>query len=138
MADAWPSLDVLLPHANPMILLDRVVAFDAPDILCATQVRSGNSFGLMIALEWMAQASAAYATLNKEEHCAPKQGYLIGVRDFKLFVDHWHHGHTLFVSSRHVFGDVHLGQFECSVLHENKSIAAQAILSVYVPSEELS
>ena len=138
MINRWPNMDMLLPHAKPMILLDRVVSFDVPEILCTTQVRPGNLFGLMIALEWMAQAAAAYATLNTTDHCAPKQGYLIGVRDFKLHVDHWHEGHTLFVSARHVFGEVHLGQFECSVLNENKSMAAQAILSVYVPSEERS
>ena len=60
----WP-IEQLLPHAGRMILLDRVVEWDAERIVCERVVRKGDAFiesnGLpgWAGIELMAQAIAA-------------------------------------------------------------------------------
>ncbi len=43
---------------------------------------------VQVALEWMAQASAAWSTLQPREGGTPRQGMLLGARRFDASIDH--------------------------------------------------
>ncbi|REC94176.1 hypothetical protein [Kushneria indalinina] len=90
----WPPMASLVPHQGPMCLLDHVVDADAERIVVAVTPSSGDLFAeprgipVQVALEWMAQASAAWSTLQPREGGTPRQGMLLGARRFEARVDH--------------------------------------------------
>ena len=87
----FPPIETLVPHAAPMILLDRIVA-RAPDrVTCELTVRPDAPFveadgvAAVVALEYMAQAAAVFAGLRSVADGAPiRWGFLIGCSELNL------------------------------------------------------
>ena len=83
----------LLPHGEPMILLDRVEAFTDKTILCSTSshLRSDNplrrrgTLACVHAIEYAAQAAAVHGALQSSG--ASMKGYLGSVKDVELLSD---------------------------------------------------
>ncbi|MFC0336442.1 Predicted 3-hydroxylacyl-ACP dehydratase, HotDog domain [Kushneria avicenniae] len=92
-AAAWPPVASLVPHQGPMCLLDHVVAANAEHIVAAVIPSASSLFAddhgipVQVALEWMAQASAAWSTLQPREGGTPRQGMLLGARRFEARLD---------------------------------------------------
>ncbi|WP_086620559.1 hypothetical protein [Kushneria konosiri] len=90
----WPPMASLVPHQGPMCLLDHVVNADERHIVAAVISSSNSLFAdergipVQVALEWMAQASAAWSTLQPREGGTPRQGMLLGARRFEANIDH--------------------------------------------------
>src|SRR5688572_26717078 len=84
-----PDISSLVPHARPMVLLDRVICADEESLSAEVSIRSDSLFctaegvGAWVGLEYMAQAVAAYAGyvahLRGE---AVKIGFLLGTRRY--------------------------------------------------------
>ena len=132
------SIHALIPHRGPMLLIDAVVVASDDSIECAARVRNDNPFlrhGSMrpsVCLEYMAQTVAAFAGLCANEPGPAQIGYLIGANRVVLRAETLKLGDQLNVHARRRWGDVSLGQFECSVVRDG-AVIAEAVISVYRP-----
>jgi predicted hotdog family 3-hydroxylacyl-ACP dehydratase len=140
-----PPIEEVVPHSGPMILLDRLIEYEAPSpdqpgtgrILADLRLRPDSKFvrdgkaRAIVMVEYMAQAVAAYAGMLDRDKGDPIQiGYLIGIRELLLDVDTIGAGDHLEVSAVHVFGSRELGSFETRVTRDDRTIAS-ATLTVY-------
>jgi predicted hotdog family 3-hydroxylacyl-ACP dehydratase len=132
-----PPLAKIVPHSGRMVLLDEVVAFDGRRVVCRVALRPDSTFmnegrvRAIVALEYMAQAVAAFAGLRGRATGDPVRiGFLLGTREMKLEVDYFEAGDELVVEAVHVWGDEHLGSFECAVSRAGQAVVS-ATLNVY-------
>jgi predicted hotdog family 3-hydroxylacyl-ACP dehydratase len=97
-----PTLDTLLPHADDMCLLDAVTGWSDTRIVCQTEshsrrnnpLRSKQGLSSLQGIEYAAQAMAIHGALVAGRGSSPaNRGYLVAVRNLKLFVD-WLHDHN--------------------------------------------
>lgn len=136
-----PDIRSLVPHAGPMVLLDRVIAVDA-DSLCAEVTILPDSLfcrpegvGAWVGIEYMAQAIAAHAGHAARLRGEPvKVGFLLGSRRYECMRPSFRIGSVLRVSIRCLlFADNGLGSFECRIDDESGT-AATAVVSVFLPA----
>ena len=82
-----------IPHTGRMVLLDRVIEWDAKTIRCATRshldpqnpLREPGGLPVWAGLEYGAQAAAVHGTLNSGG--AARRGYLALVRDARPYCE---------------------------------------------------
>lgn len=136
-----PPVVDLVPHAPPMVLLDRIVEADGDRLVASAQVAAGRPFvepeGLpaLVTLEYMAQAVAAYAGLKAREAGDPvRLGFLLGCRDLRMYCDFVPVGAELQVVSQRSWGDTQLGSFACTV-QTGDEVVAEAVLNVAQPRD---
>ena len=85
-----PRIEDLLPHREPMLLVDAVEAADDQSVVCSTRLRPGmllageDGVAAVFGLEMGAQAAAVHAALRRLGTSGPvgkpKHGYLVGIR----------------------------------------------------------
>jgi predicted hotdog family 3-hydroxylacyl-ACP dehydratase len=133
----FPPIQELLPHRGRMLLLDGVVAAGPSFVTCRVVIRSDSSFAEagrvpgLVALEYMAQAVAAYAGLKARGLGQPVRiGYLLGSRDVTLPGRDFQAGDELLVDAQHQFGDEAIGAFDCEVTLRGE-VVASGCLNVY-------
>jgi predicted hotdog family 3-hydroxylacyl-ACP dehydratase len=139
----YPDIRTLVPHAGPMVLLDRVLAADAESLCAEVTIRAdsvfcdGVSVGAWVGIEYMAQAIAAqagYAASLRDG--AVKVGFLLGARRYECNQPHFAVGSVLQVhvccTLRNENG---LGAFECHIndMRDPSVAAATAVVTVYQP-----
>lgn len=149
-----PPIDALLPHQPPMRLLDRLCRYDNQSTSSFVRLTETSPFvrhgrvAAVVALEYMAQCVAAHATLHPGDTAntssleaegagglpRPRIGYLVGVRQLDLFVDHFEVGQELLVTVSHVWGGAEGSQFLGKVEH-NELVVAKATLTVFAPNQ---
>ena len=88
------SAAALLPHQPPMRLIDEVVAWDERQICAIAGTATStytdtNGLPSCFGLELMAQASAAFFTLQAGADATPRQGMLIASRKFRTELAHY-------------------------------------------------
>ncbi|NID15355.1 hotdog family protein [Luteibacter yeojuensis] len=136
----WP-IEKLLPHAGRMILLDRVVTWEAERIVCERTVRRGdalvNATGLpaWAGVELMAQAIAAW---NGCQVLAAgglvRPGFLLGTRAYRADVDAFPLGAKLAIETVRSFHDEDgMGAFACRI--DAPGMHAEARLTVFSPPD---
>lgn len=136
----WP-IEQLLPHAGRMILLDRVVEWDAERIVCERVVRRGDPFvdvtGLpaWTGIELMAQAIAAWNGCQVlAAGGAVRPGFLLGTRSYRADVDTFVPGTKLtIVAVRCFHDDDGMGGFACRI--DAPGLQAEARLTVFSPPD---
>lgn len=140
------NIENLVPHKPPMRLLDGFASSDEKTTTCVVKLTHASPFlrqgrvPAVVAMEYMAQCVAAYATLHTntnegEALPAPKLGYLVGVRRLDLFVDGFVPGDELIVKVTHVWGAEQGAQFQGSVTRDGE-VVASANLTVFVPPDQ--
>lgn len=135
-------IETLLPHARPMILIDRVLAFDPKFIDAELTVRANTPFfepgrgvAAHIAIEWMAQCCAAYVGLEALTAGQPiRIGFLLGTRNFIAKTLWFAAGETLIVRADVMFRDGETGVFDCAVRHGDLEVA-RAQLTTHQPND---
>ena len=135
-----PDIRSLVPHAGPMLLLDRVVSADADNLLAEVRIRSDSLFcnadgvGVWVGIEYMAQAIAAWAGCIARSRGEPvKLGFLLGTRRYESSRPIFVIGSLLQVHVRRVFQDESgLGSFECYIDDEQGRVAT-ATVTVFQP-----
>jgi predicted hotdog family 3-hydroxylacyl-ACP dehydratase len=135
-----PEIRSLVPHAGPMVLLDRVVSADADNLLAEVRIRSDSLFcnadgvGVWVGIEYMAQAIAAWAGCIARSRGEPvKLGFLLGTRRYECSRQIFVIGSLLQVHVRRVFQDESgLGSFECYIDDEQGRVAT-ATVTVFQP-----
>jgi predicted hotdog family 3-hydroxylacyl-ACP dehydratase len=136
-----PDIRSLVPHAGPMVLLDRVISVDE-DNLCAevgimvdSVFCDGAGVGGWVGIEYMAQAIAAhagYAAGLRGE--AVKIGFLLGSRRYECAVPYFPMGSVLQVHVHKVLQSENgLGSFECRIEQQEK-VLATATVTVFQPT----
>jgi predicted hotdog family 3-hydroxylacyl-ACP dehydratase len=136
----WP-IDRLLPHAGAMILLDRVIEWDAERIVCERIVRRDEPFiqtgGLpaWAGVELMAQAIAAWNGCQLlAAGSTVRPGFLLGTRTYRADVDSFPPGTTLTIEAVRSFHDEDgMGAFTCRI--DAEGMHAEARLTVFSPPD---
>ena len=142
------SLDDLLPHRAPMVLIDDVESFDpvarsltagvsiTPDhVLYSTALRGVPNWA---AIEFMAQAAAVLAgCIDKERDPSQpaRPGLLLGTRRLDLRTDSFAAGRTYSVNVISAFWDDETASFACTVADDSGTVVAEAVLNAYRPKD---
>ena len=133
----FPSVESLLPHSHPMILVDELTAADKDHVEARLRIRENSPLvtngttPALTAIEYMAQSIGLLTGYESFSRREPVQvGYLLGTRDLKLSVSHFSVGDELTILVNRLFGEDELGAFKCQVIREGKT-AAEAVLNVY-------
>lgn len=142
---SW-TLDELLPHRAPMMLIDGIESFDperraltATVLIGPNQLLFSPSIGGVpnwVAIEYMAQTCAALAgcfdkTVAPDQPARP--GLLLGTRKLELNLERFEAGRTYRITSVNAFQDSDAAAFECSIADETGNVVATATLNAYRP-----
>jgi len=140
-----PEITTLVPHAAPMLLLDRVLKVDVEQLCAQVTIRADSMFcgeqgvGAWIGIEYMAQAIAAYAgyqALQRGERV--KVGFLLGTRRYACSRPWFAVGTSLHVEVQQLLqAENGMGSFACTI-HDSdtQQELAQATVSVFQPHDE--
>ncbi|MFO0689805.1 MAG: hypothetical protein U0900_13995 [Myxococcota bacterium] len=144
-APSWPAPAELLIHADPMVWLRRVEAHDERETRCLVSVDDLGGFrdaaggvGAHVALEWMAQAVAAHAGLERRARGeAPCLGLLLGSKHVGFARSAYTRGEQLrVVVVRGWGGERGPSSFDCHVEGLEGGVrVAEARLSCFVPEQ---
>ena len=134
----------LVPHAEPMILLDRVsdwspetltaeVTLHANSPFCQT-VGNQQSVPAYVGIEYMAQAIAAHGGIcERQTNGAVQIGLLVGSRRYSCTVDTFPLAKMLCVHiCASIRSEAGLCVFDCTIQQDNKLLAS-ASLNVFQP-----
>lgn len=141
------SLETILPHRAPMILIDAVEEISEQEIRTRLTIRpscpffvAGKGIAAHVAIEWMAQSCAAFEGVNAADEQRPvKIGFLLGTRSFSAALPWFTEGTALDILARPVYRHAGMGQFDCAVhRREDGAELAKAQLTVYQPEDPLS
>ena len=134
----YPSIDTLIPHKPPMMLIAEVVgeveeglvAIARPDSK-AWYATDDGSMPAWIGIELMAQSISAWAGLQAyKAGKPPKKGFLVGTREYTSKCSSFAAGKTLFIEVRKVFSDTKgLAAFNCLIRDETTTLA-EAVVKV--------
>lgn len=137
-------LETLLPHRAPMILIDRVLAYDVQAKRADVEVTigpgqvffDGTGVPAHVAIEYMAQAAAALVGLNDlASGTEPRPGLLLGTRKLELNLDHFADGETYRITAHCEFEDAEAAAFACAIADAAGKTVATATLSAYRPPD---
>ena len=135
-----PDIRSLVPHAGPMVLLDRVISVDEDSLCAEVGIRSDTLFcgpdgvGAWIGIEYMAQAIAAWAGYTAHLRGEPvKLGFLLGTKRYECSRPIFVLGSVLRVHVQRVFQNENgLGSFECRI-DDTQGRLATATVTVFQP-----
>jgi predicted hotdog family 3-hydroxylacyl-ACP dehydratase len=115
----------VLPHAQPMILIDSLF------------YRAPHGIAAHVSIEWMAQCCAAWAGAKAlDEARKVEVGFLLGTRDFRAELDWFVEGERFYVSADLEFQDEEMASFRCRTGRTLEGDAvSSARLSVYQPRD---
>jgi predicted hotdog family 3-hydroxylacyl-ACP dehydratase len=135
-----PDIRSLVPHAGPMVLLDRVISVDEDSLCAEVGIRSDTLFcgpdgvGAWIGIEYMAQAIAAWAGYTAHLRGEPvKLGFLLGTKRYECSRPIFVLGSVMRVHVQRVFQNENgLGSFECRI-DDTQGRLATATVTVFQP-----
>lgn len=141
---AFPPVETLVPHASPMLLIDRVLAADAESLAAEVRITPqslfftpANGVPAYVGIEYIAQSVAAYSGWRAQSAApgtAPKIGYLLGTRKMTMTCDGFANGDVLVIHVQNIFEDGEMGVFDGEVRKGNE-ILVTARINVYQPQE---
>ena len=109
-----------LPHAGPMLFIDRVVSVADPVLVSELTLRDDfilnreGEVSPLVAIELFAQSAAALMAHRSAKANAPKvSGALLGTRRLDCHVNVLRVGDVLQSEVREIFGAGALAQFDC-------------------------
>ena len=140
-----PDIRTLVPHAGPMVLLDRVVSFEEEKLCAEVTIRPDSLFcsetgvGAWVGIEYMAQAIAAHAGYGAQLIGEPvKIGFLLGSRRYDVACSSFAVGSVLRVHvNRVLVSDSGLGSYECQIENQADAggkVLATATVTVFQPA----
>ncbi|MDR2874711.1 MAG: hotdog family protein [Methylobacillus sp.] len=136
-----PDIALLVPHAPPMRLLDRLIQADDECATTEVRIRPDSLFcteegvGGWVGIEYMAQSIAAHAGYTAHENGLPIQiGFLLGARQYTCYRPFFPQGSLLRIQVKRLFlADNGTASYACTIIDENQSALAEAALTVYEP-----
>ena len=139
---SYPPIASLVPHAAPMLLLERLCAATATTARC--EVRVGEALALFldadgalpgwVGIELMAQTIAAWAGMQGRLRGEPVRiGMLLGTRKYRCQPTSFAAGALLTIEASCLLQDGGMASFECRILQDGRECAT-ARLSTYQPA----
>ncbi len=129
----------ILPHEEPMILIDDVIGYSIEEkwlkaevtitedcVFYDSEIEGVDS---SVGIEYMAQAIGCYAFLKKNMK-EPKIGFLLGTRLYNNAVDKFNLGETYTILVKEVFV-AEIFSFECFIYNEKNEEIASSTINVY-------
>ena len=144
MTDTFPAFEDLVPHAEPMVLLDSMVRWEPGEAECALHLREDAPFvadgavDCLICIEYMAQAVAAclgYEAFRGGD--GVRVGMIIACKSFDLHAPSIAVGSDVRVRVKRVRGNEMLSHFngEVEVDAEVVSSATMTLFHAEKPPE---
>lgn len=137
------SIEELLIHRPPMLLLDKVIGYNEAEVIASVIITESSRFLTQervpghVAIEFMAQACGAYAGAIALDAGTPiKIGLLLGTRMCRVSVPWFRVGDRLVVSASLILHDEPLAAFDCKIEISGR-LVAEAQLKVYQPQNDL-
>lgn len=138
-----PPIEDILPHRGSMLLLDRVLAFDADTASAEYTPRraawyadANGDMPAWIGIELMAQTVAAQIGL--QQHRAgtpPKKGVLLGARRYASRQPAFTADKPLCIRAVMAYRDASgLGAYDCSIVAGGEEVAS-ATLKIFEPDD---
>jgi len=135
------TLEEILPHRSPMILLDQIIECDEHSLTAILEIREDNLFlnlhkqvPVWIGLEYMAQAIGAYmGIMRKEQKQDIKIGFLLGTRCYETSTAFFKLGTKLYIKAYKLYQEGPVGSFDCCIEDDRENILATAKIVVYQP-----
>lgn len=138
---AWP-IEKLLPHAAPMLLLDRVSAYSQTEVVAQVTMRPDHPLAKAegvpahVGIELMAQSCGAHVgALALAEGRPVRIGFLLGTRRYQASRDWFGFGETLTITARVVLLEDVMGVYDCRIEQGDGSLLAEAQLNLYQPDD---
>ena len=129
----------ILPHKEPMILIDDIVDYSIEEKWLKTCVtiskdslfyeESLTGIDSIIGIEYMAQTIGCYAYFRKNLS-EPKIGFLLGTRLYNNAIKIFELGKTYYIVVKEVFV-AEIYSFECFIYNEKNEEIASATINVY-------
>lgn len=140
MPRSLPSIDQLVMHRGPMLLLGHLL--EASDTHAVGEVviagysnffKEGHGVPAYVGLEYMAQTIAAFDGARRlETGEAPSIGLLLGTRRYSSKVDFFPAGMHLSIRVDMVFRNGSMASFDC-IISSGEEELVSASLNVYRP-----
>lgn len=137
----YPTMDQLLPHRAPMILIDRLIETDGRETVCEVTVAAHAPFArasgvpAFVGIEYMAQTVAAHGGYQAYQAGEPiAVGLLLGTRRLDTYCQFFALGQRLRIHVAHTWGQHELMRFSCKIVDaETSQLLQQAELNVFKP-----
>ena len=129
----------ILPHKEPMILIDDVVDYSIKGKWlksCVTIRKDSlffdkelNGIDSVVGIEYMAQTIGCYSFLKKRQK-KPQTGFLLGTRLYNNALKKFEAGKTYYITIKEEFeGEIY--SFACLIYNEENEEVASATINVY-------
>ena len=138
------SIEEVLPHEAPMILLDSLVSFEDESGTCSHKITESSllyneklqGVPSYVGIEYMAQSIAAYANANEiKQGRSVEIGFLVSTRKYKCDHSVFTQGMNLIINVIQLYRDESgLSAFDCSISVDNNQIAT-ARINVFQPND---
>ena len=129
----------ILPHEEPMILIDDVVDYNIDERWLKTCVTISEDslfydnklkgIDSVVGIEYMAQSIGCYAFFRKKQ-AEPKIGFLLGTRLYNNAISKFELGKTYYIKVMEVFV-AEIYSFECFIYNDENEEIASATINVY-------
>jgi len=136
------SIEQVLPHRAPMILIDKLCHYDEQAARCSVKITPDSPFyqphkqavPSYIGIEYMAQAIAAYAGADALDVGEPVQiGYLLGSRKYQPSQAWFSCGSQLYIDVERLYEESSgLRVFQCQIIIDEQVIV-DAKVNVFLP-----
>ena len=142
-AETFPSVDELVPHDAPMILVDELVEWSPTQARVRATIRAGGPFVVdgripaTILLEYMAQAIAVADGMSARITGNTDVGLLLGTRELGLACGHVSVGDVLDIRVRQEFADHSVARYACEVFRASERLADAVVNVMLAPPEEV-
>lgn len=136
-----------LPHAAPMLLLERVLAVTAQQVCCEVSVTGDGVLAPFLtaagtlpgwyAIELMAQTVGIWSGWHRQQRGEPHiaLGMLLGARELTCSQGDFPAGATLTIEMNLLMQDEHFASFEGRILHQQQVLATGRI-NTYQPDPQ--
>jgi len=141
------SIEAVLPHQAPMILIDSLNSYHNDGCVCDVTITENSPFynetkkgvANYIGSEYMAQAIAAYAgALALNNNNPVKIGFLLGSRKYKAFKPYFKLNGKLSIKVEVLYQEESgLSVFECEITSSKNEVLAQAKINVFQPQDPM-
>ena len=136
------TIEQVLPHEHPMILLDQLTSFSENSASCCCTITEQSLFfdtilnGVpsYVGIEYMAQSIAAYANANElSQSRSVEIGFLVSSRKYKCEFSVFKQGLVLTINVEKIYKDESgLSAFDCNIFTDGQQIAS-ARINVFQP-----
>ena len=133
------SLAKILPHKEPMILIDDIIGYSLDEKWLKSSVtinendlfynKSLHGIDSAVGIEYMAQTIGCYA-FYRNNLKEPKIGYLLGTRLYNNALEKFEQGKTYYILVKEVFV-AEISSFECFIYDDQNEEVASATINVY-------